>query len=213
MESKVILFLGSHGRGIYNAGDIENAESAIIRIEERTKKIPNEDKILVIECGGRRPDPGELFTLSKEEVEKSCDEVKTYYKNSIIAFKEGRDVIRHGWATTLLKFGVDNGYYSTELEEPNFDLVWEFGINCRFDKYEDLQINRDEVFVNQLIGLMKEHPNKILIVVRGKQHEKWMPDILKRNDIPYEIVSYPERAGFVDRWSYKLSKSFNRKIK
>ena len=31
MEPKVILFSGSHGREPYNVGNIENAESAIIR--------------------------------------------------------------------------------------------------------------------------------------------------------------------------------------
>ena len=67
-----------------------------------------------------------------------------------------------------------------------------------------MQTDRDEIFVNQLIELIKEYPNKTLIVARGKKHAKWMPDILKRNNITYEMIFYPEQASVIDRWLYKL---------
>jgi len=209
MEPKAILFLGSHGRGPYNVGNIENVESAIIQIEKRTKRIPNKNKILVVEIGGWRSgrETGELM-LSKDmkKGKEIFDEVVAYYKNSIRVFKDGGDVVSHDWATMLLKFGVDNGYI-TVLEEINFEHPWRLFIE--FEDENKVQTDRDEIFVNQLIKLMKKHPNKTLIVVRGKKHAKWMPDILKRNNITYEIIFYPEQTSVVDRWLYKLSKTLN----
>ena len=123
MEPKVILFSGSHGREPYNVGNIENAKSAIIQINKRTKKIPNKDKILVVECGGWRSDQetAELM-LSKDKRggKEISDEVYSYYKNLIRVFKKGGDVKSPDWATILLKFGVDNGYISV-LEEINYE--------------------------------------------------------------------------------------------
>jgi len=190
MSSNVMLFLGSHGSGLRNEGNIENAEAAIVSIKKVTKDIPNKDKILVIEMGGWQHgrESAELyFTRDKEKGKSIFKDVVTYYKNSLTLIKRGENVQNPDWATILMKFGVDNGLL-VELEDAKLEFPWRLFIE--FDNEDDVQIDRDKNFVQQLMELMKDHPNKTIITVRGKKHEKWLPAILKTNNIPHQVFYY-----------------------
>jgi hypothetical protein len=215
MNPRIILFLGSHGWGFTNEGDRENALSAIIQIEKRTKKIPANKKILFVECGGWAYNikTGELIlSKDKDKGREIFEKVVGYYNTAIEVFKKGGDVIYPDWATILLKYGVDNGY-QTILEKPVFDIIWRFAIELFYDKNEcedKIQTDRDEIFVDQLMESIEKNPDKVIIVVRGKKHVKWLPDILDRRKITYEIINYPDFVNILDLFIYKLNKKLHR---
>jgi hypothetical protein len=186
---KIFLFLGSHGTTEDIAG-ITGARSAIIKIKEMTKNIPNKNKILVVECGGWERNPKVGFLCISKDKEKGrliFNRVINYYKDLIKKFEIGENIEHYDWASLLLKFGVESGY-TTILEEPNFNISWKYFIE--FGDEDRFQSKRDEIFVNQLIDLKKKYPSKTLVVVRGKKHDRWMPGILNKNNIPFDIIYY-----------------------
>ena len=62
----------------------------------------------------------------------------------------------------------------------DMDKTGYFGISFAVEKFERPGI----------LNLIINNPDKIIIVVRGKKHDEWLPSILEKNSISPEIFYY-----------------------
>jgi len=202
MNSDVLLFFGSHGKGPHNVGNIENAEAAIVSIKKTTKTLLNKDIILVIEMTGWqhcRETVELMMSRDKEKARSIFINTVNYYKDALTIIKRGGNVENPDWATILMKFGIDNGYL-VELEDAKLEFPWRLLIE--FENEDEVQKDRDENFVKQIIELKKNHPNKTIITARGSKHKKWIPEILTKNNLSYKMFDYKNSPNVFERLKY-----------
>jgi len=197
MNPKVILFFGQHG-GLPSRtenGDIVPADEdrdiivTMKKIRKETKKIPSINKVLVAECV--------YFNMKrfyretkwgKNDAKKIFDDLVKQYniKRKKLLRGKNLDKSEYDFPSILLQFAKNEGYFDFILENPYFEITWRYMDEPQ--NQDAIQTERDELLVNQLHELILKYPDKTLIVVRGINHIRWMPNILERKGIPFKIV-------------------------
>ena len=191
VEEKIYLFLGHHTH-------IDDAIDAIFKIESTIKNISNKNKILLIEQAGWGAKSNGDFVYSGDMDDNMSlefyNQIKNYYDKWISKIENNEELIGEeiNWPTELYKFGYKNGYLPI-FEETDYEITKEiFKTYLRVDEeIIEIQRKRDGFFIkNQVLPLIEKHPNKRILIVRGKNHEKTLPEILNKYNISFKILYY-----------------------
>jgi hypothetical protein len=197
-KPKIYLFLGGHGKPYNNpdaaiASEDKDLIAATKKIQKQTKWIAGKRKIMVVECtylDMRKNCYDSDLNLSEEKVKKNYDDMNIFFpsiREKIISREKIQD---HEWnfATILMKFAKNKGYYDFVFEKPNFDILWRY--LSEIENMEEIQNQRDRLLVSQLRELIERNPDKILIVMRGSMHEKCLPLLLTEGGLAYKLFHY-----------------------
>lgn len=182
-NKKINIIFGLHR-------NVKDAKSAIKKIKNIVKHVSRKNVILMLEFGGIWIH--EMQDLALDNKEKEAEEVfnrkRRYFEENVInKILAGENVESNDFFIKLLKFATKKGF-QIEYELPSFKYTWMYYV--KFD--ESFQEERDELLVERIVKLKQEYPAKELIVIRGSEHINCLPDLLEKNQVSCELMSYSD---------------------